>query len=99
MSFIPKSYAFFAQQLCLLRPARRNAADVIHDAVTGKTAVLLGVRKHARNEPRPARMPDHARKLPVGRDPAGRNAPHGRQHTARKFVVRFLHFLTFLTLL
>lgn len=53
MSFIPKSYAFFAQQLCLLRPARRNAAGVIHDAVTGKTAVLLGVRKHARNEPRP----------------------------------------------
>ena len=52
MRFIFEGRAFRTEQVSLLRPARRDAADVVDNAVTGEMNVVFCVRKHARHQTR-----------------------------------------------
>ena len=45
MRFIFEGHAFRTEQVSLLRPARRDAADVVDNAVTGEMTVVFCVRK------------------------------------------------------
>ena len=77
-----------AKQVSLLRPARRDAAGVVDNAVTGEMTVVFCVREHARHQTRILRPPDHARKLSVGRDRAGGDLLDDRKHLPRKVIIQ-----------
>ena len=65
-----KPDALFSQARLLLAEIRREAAGMVHDAVTGKIAVMLGHAEHLPDEAGIALATDQAGDLPVGRDAA-----------------------------